>query len=114
MPTLVKAKKIRNQQINRPKRQKVYQSAKWKRLRVSKLQLNPLCEICLKEGRITPAEEVHHIISPFQCEPVYKDYYAYDFDNLLSICKQCHSKIHSNHNEQQYYQIYYDRKDNRD
>ena len=110
MPYLNKPKRIRNQSLNRHNRQKVYQTAKWKRLRQSKLQLNPLCELCLEEGIIKPAEDIHHIISPFSCDPLYKDYYAYDFDNLLSLCKEHHSKIHSEHKERQYYNRYYEKK----
>ena len=94
MPYLKKKPKIRNNTPNRINRQKVYQSAKWKRLRDSKLMLNPLCELCLLEGKVTPAEDVHHIISPFKFNGEEKDKYAYDFCNLMSLCKKCHSNIH--------------------
>ena len=61
---------------------------KWRRIRDYKLKLNPLCEECLKQGRIILANEVHHI------KPV--DYYPelrLDIDNLESLCKVCHEKI---------------------
>lgn len=32
----------------------------WKRLRDKHIALNPLCEMCEKSGRLTPADEVHH------------------------------------------------------
>ena len=32
----------------------------WKRIRDRYIQEHPLCELCQQEGRLTPAEEVHH------------------------------------------------------
>ena len=34
----------------------------WKRIRDHYAAVHPLCEMCLKEGRLTPVEEVHHIV----------------------------------------------------
>ena len=34
----------------------------WKKIRDHYVQAHPLCEQCLKQGRTTPTEEVHHII----------------------------------------------------
>ena len=39
-----------------------YTTRRWKRLRRLKLQTNPLCEACLQNGEITPAEVVDHRI----------------------------------------------------
>lgn len=33
----------------------------WKRIRDRHIAAHPLCEMCKKQGRITPAEEAHHI-----------------------------------------------------
>ena len=48
---------------------------------------HPLCEMCLKEGRLTPVQEVHHIL------PVSKGG-THARDNLMSLCQSCHTKIH--------------------
>lgn len=96
MPYLKKAPKIRTNTPNRTNRQKVYQSAKWKKLRESKLMVNPLCELCLLEGKITPAEDIHHKDSFINYEGNKRLEVAYDFDNLMSLCKQCHQKLHKN------------------
>ena len=32
----------------------------WKRIRDRYIQEHPLCELCQWDGRLTPAEEVHH------------------------------------------------------
>ncbi len=34
----------------------------WKRIRDRYAAAHPLCEMCLKEGRLTPVDEVHHIV----------------------------------------------------
>ena len=59
----------------------------WQRIRSRYARSHPLCEQCFKEGRLTPVEEVHHII------PVAKGG-THDFSNLMSLCRSCHTKIH--------------------
>lgn len=58
----------------------------WRRIRARYIQAYPLCEQCDKEGRLTPAEEVHHIL------PI-ADGGTHDDDNLMALCKSCHSKV---------------------
>lgn len=59
----------------------------WHRIRARYVAAHPLCEQCLKEGRITPVEEVHHIV------PISKGG-THAEDNLMSLCQSCHNKIH--------------------
>ena len=59
----------------------------WKRIRDRYAAEHPLCEMCLKEGRLTPVQEVHHIL------PVSKGG-TLARDNLMSLCQSCHTKIH--------------------
>lgn len=74
----------------------IYGTARWRRLRMLKLVANPLCERCLEESRVNIAEDVHHKVSFMSTnDPVRRKYLAYDFDNLQSLCKQCHQKIHN-------------------
>lgn len=77
-------------------RKKIYRSERWKRLRALKFANNPLCELCQKEGRTTPAEDIHHIVS-FMTATDHGTRYqlAYDYDNLMSLCKQCHQRQHN-------------------
>ena len=56
----------------------------------------PLCEICLLNGVISPAEDVHHKDSFMNYEGLDKTQKAYDYNNLLSVCKKCHSYLHRN------------------
>ncbi len=59
----------------------------WKRIRDRYAQSHPVCERCLAEGRLTPVEEVHHIV------PVSRGGQHVD-SNLMSLCQSCHTKIH--------------------
>lgn len=98
MPTITKPKrKYRNdRRLNAENRIKVYNSTRWRRLRELKLTNDPLCEKCLEEGRVTPAEDVHHKISFMSViDPVQRKFLAYDYENLQSLCKVCHQKIHN-------------------
>ena len=95
MPYLKKSTKQKTKSFNKEDRQKVYQSAKWKKLRSAKLQADPLCEVCLEEDKITPAEDVHHIDSFMNYTGANRLFKAYDYNNLKSVCKDCHGKIHA-------------------
>ena len=59
----------------------------WKRIRDRYAAGDPVCEMCLKEGRLTPVDEVHHIVPISQGG-------THARDNLMSLCRSCHTKIH--------------------
>lgn len=59
----------------------------WKRIRDRYAAKHPLCERCLEEGRLTPVEEVHHIV-PISKGGDHRE------TNLMSLCQSCHTKIH--------------------
>lgn len=48
-----------------------------------------LCQPCLRKGRVTTANTVHHI-KPLEDYPEL----ALDEENLESICPSCHNKEH--------------------
>ena len=68
---------------------------RWRALRARTLGARPLCEVCLKEGRVTPATEVHHV-RPVESTSNYDVMrsLAYDPNNLLCLCHACHANIH--------------------
>jgi 5-methylcytosine-specific restriction protein A len=80
----------------RKERHKIYNSKEWKAIRDVVIREQPLCVDCLKENRITPAEEVHHIISfmKFAESDPRRIEYAYKKDNLVPLCRQCHIYRH--------------------
>jgi 5-methylcytosine-specific restriction enzyme A len=77
-------KKASRYEANRPWR-KLYDTARWKRLRLHRLQLEPLCRYCKKLGRVTEANICDHI-RPHKGD---KDLF-YDYANTQSLCKRCH------------------------
>jgi 5-methylcytosine-specific restriction protein A len=59
----------------------------WRIIRALYIAGHPLCERCKEAGRITPAQEVHHILPLAQGG-------SHDVENLMSLCASCHSSIH--------------------
>jgi 5-methylcytosine-specific restriction protein A len=64
-------------------------NGEWRRIRLAFLAKHPLCEECLKGGRLTPAAEVHHITELASGG-------THDPNNLMALCKPCHSRIGRN------------------
>lgn len=96
IPLLRDYKKKRNNTDNRLFRQSVYQDKRWKQLRQQYFTEHPLCELCLEEGIITAGEDIHHIISPFKNkDPEYVERYAFDINNLKTLCKKHHAELHN-------------------
>lgn len=63
-----------------------YQSTVWRKLRLVKLEQQPLCEECLKRDRHTPAQIVDHIV------PIDRGGAPLDLKNLQSLCNRHNSK----------------------
>ncbi len=82
----------RKRTVNKQLYQGVYQDKRWSRVRAVKFSDNPLCEQCLLKGIVTITQEVHHII-PIDVYHLDEEL-AFDIDNLMSLCNECHSKIH--------------------
>lgn len=97
MPTINKpTKKQKDYSEKRKIRRSIYDTKKWRDLRKAKLMQNPLCEKCFENGIITPAEDIHHIVSFVDItDNLRRLEIAYDFNNLQSLCKKCHQKIHN-------------------
>ncbi|MCM1439353.1 MAG: HNH endonuclease [Roseburia sp.] len=60
----------------------------WRTIRNRHIKRRPLCERCFSEGRCVTAELVHHI------KPLSQGG-THDESNLMSLCRSCHNKIHS-------------------
>ena len=74
---------------SRPERDKLYYSRQWKQISMLYRKQHPLCEECERNGRITPADLVDHIIA------VSDGGSMWSWDNLQSLCISCHNKKHS-------------------
>lgn len=70
-----------------------YHSSEWKACRSAYIKLHPLCEQCESKGLVVPAEIVHHKIHLTETN-VKDPSIALNFNNLESVCRDCHNKIH--------------------
>ena len=59
----------------------------WQKARKQYLQANPLCVMCLKEGKYRKATVVDHIIPHRGDEKLF-----WDRDNWQALCKKCHDR----------------------
>jgi 5-methylcytosine-specific restriction protein A len=97
MPTIKLLNSKRDSVPTRRKReyQEIYQDRRWTILRKAKMRSNPLCELHEFRGKVVPMQEVHHKTpfqegkSSFEIEEL-----AYDWDNLESLCCECHEERH--------------------
>jgi 5-methylcytosine-specific restriction enzyme A len=87
MPGAPQAERQRKQRLdrNRPSSPRRGYDAAWRRARDAQRAREPLCRMCLAEGRVTEASVVDHIISvqerpDLRLEP----------SNLRSLCKAHH------------------------
>ncbi len=60
----------------------------WQKVRAAVLADEPLCRACMKRGRVTEANEVHHEL-PICDRPDLRLVRS----NLWPLCKSCHSSI---------------------
>lgn len=73
-----------------PRIQRLRSSHRWHLTRSRKLAQDPLCQQCERDGRATPATQVHHVV------PVSQDLARFfDPDNLESICETCHARANA-------------------
>lgn len=74
----------------------IYNSREWKDLRIAKLRQQPLCEICQQHGIVRSAHSVHHVV-PIETATTMEEMKRLafcDLDGLMSLCDECHHKIH--------------------
>ena len=59
----------------------------WRKARKAFLQQHPLCVQCMKEGRLTPATVVDHIVPHRGNERLF-----WDVNNWQPLCADCHGQ----------------------
>jgi 5-methylcytosine-specific restriction protein A len=72
-----------------PEMKAFYSSAGWRKVRALKARQTPVCEECLRQGRVVQAEIVDHIL-PAREYPRHR----LRLDNLQSLCRACHNRKH--------------------
>lgn len=71
-----------------------YKSKAWKKTREYVYKRDKgLCQDCLEKGKITAGEEVHHKVF-LSLENINDTSITLGEDNLILLCKECHSKRH--------------------
>jgi 5-methylcytosine-specific restriction protein A len=75
-------------------RRKAYNNTAWRKLRDEHIRNFPLCDNCLANGKVVPAEDVHHKVSPFRNGEINWTLLL-DPDNLQSLCRKCHGEEHA-------------------
>lgn len=94
MPTINLGNRNRRKRVSTTAKkaaQLIYQDRRWRPLREEKLRCNPLCERCEERGVSKFAKEVHHKIAFMStADLALRDRLAFDFDNLRSLCVECH------------------------
>lgn len=82
--------------MTREEKLRFYHSSAWKKKRLQILARDKhACQECRKQGRYSTAVIVHHI-KHLQDEPGL----ALTDDNLESVCKDCHEKLHPERNRE--------------
>lgn len=80
-----------NRQYNREERpgysKRLYKTVRWQRLRKKVLLASPLCSECARQGKITPATVVDHIVPHKGNLELF-----WDENNLQALCKSCHDR----------------------
>ena len=87
--------RCKNQQQAKDKAE-IYNSREWKDLRAAKLRSTKgLCEECMKQGIVTSARCVHHVV-PIETARTKDEMkrLAFDVNNLRALCFACHARIH--------------------
>jgi len=64
-----------------------YCTSKWQRLRLAKLNADPLCYACALRGETVEANTVDHVKPISQGGPAFPE-----LEGLLSLCAPCHSE----------------------
>jgi 5-methylcytosine-specific restriction endonuclease McrA len=65
---------------------RIHHSARWLRVRLEKLERDPLCQRHAHRGQIVRAVDVDH------WRPLDQGGAPYDDDNLVSLCRECHGE----------------------
>lgn len=79
-----------------------YNSKAWQKVRSQVWQRDRgLCQECLKNGIIREGDTVHHI-KPITPETISDESITLNMDNLETVCRDCHAKVHGKYVQERY------------
>lgn len=80
------ARDARRRQVRGTTTQRGY-GGRWQTLRKRFILQHPYCQECLKQGKLTEATDVDHIVPHRGCARL-----LFDEANLQALCHECHSR----------------------
>lgn len=80
------ARDARRRQVRGTTAQRGY-GGRWQTLRKRFILQHPYCQECLKQGKLTEATDVDHIVPHRGCAKL-----LFDEANLQALCHECHSR----------------------
>ena len=100
MPTIPKLKKKKREYSQDPegkrvKRQSIYNTTRWRNIRLAYLMKNPISEISEWLGKSVLADDLHHIVSFLDVPESEMLKYAFDSNNLIAVTRQEHNRLHN-------------------
>lgn len=87
-------RKRQQNDLDKKKRNEIYNSSTWRNMRKAKAMENPICQICEMENKVSLTEDVHHLNSFTEYNGKERDAIAFDYNNLISVCKYHHNLLH--------------------
>lgn len=86
----VQKKDKNRRKMTREETEAFYNSPRWRRKQKAILRRDHYqCQLCKRFGRISEATIVHHKLELAEYPEL-----AMDDDNLVSVCRKCHNKLH--------------------
>lgn len=86
----VQKKDKNRRKMTREETEAFYNSPRWRRKQKAILRRDHYqCQLCKRYGRISEASIVHHKLELAEYPEL-----AMDDDNLVSVCRKCHNKLH--------------------
>ena len=93
---------VAEKQAMKPYAEAFYKSQAWQSCRDAAIKRDRyLCVDCMKHGRTTAAEEVHHI-KPITPDNINNPEITLNLDNLVSLCRECHKARHGKRETKRY------------
>ena len=82
--------------------ERFYKSKAWQKVRDKVWKRDKgLCQECLKNGIIREGDTVHHIV-PINQANIGDESVTLNMDNLETVCRDCHAKIHGKYVQERY------------
>lgn len=82
--------------------ERFYKSKKWQKVRALVWARDKgLCQECLRNNIIKAGDTVHHIIA-ISPETITDESITLNMDNLETVCRDCHAKVHGKYVQERY------------